>query len=316
MRISTSFSVVPALALILSTVVACDSERHQRGTGGEAEEGRAATGEGKGTLTIKGSDTMVILAQRWAEAYMKANPGVSVQVSGGGSGTGVAALINGTTDIANASREMKASEKKKVREKRGAAAHEVRVALDALAVYVHQDNPVESIGLEDLRKIYLGKIDNWKEVGGPDRSITLYGRENNSGTYVYFKDNVLDGMDFSGGTQTLPGTSAVINAVSKDPGGIGYGGIGYAEGVETVALAPEDGDAVEPTLDDAVGGDYPLTRFLHMYTAGEPEGGVEQFIAFVLSPEGQKVVEGAGYYPLPAEGGDDGKQAADTPSED
>ncbi|MFW6067763.1 MAG: phosphate ABC transporter substrate-binding protein [Myxococcota bacterium] len=300
MVIARRFGLVSALVLVLGTA-ACDSERHGREAEGAGEQAGEAS-DGKKSITIKGSDTMVILAQRWAEAYMKANPGVSVQVSGGGSGTGIAALINGTTDIANASRAMKDREKKQVQDRQGAAPKEVPVALDALAVYVHEDNSVESLTFQQLQRIYRAKVDNWKDVGGPDRDITLYGRENNSGTYVYFKENVLDNMDFASDTQTLPGTSAVINAVGKDTGGIGYGGIGYAEGVRTVPVAPEGGDPVEPTKENATGGEYPLARSLYMYTPGEPKGRIADFIEFVRSPEGQDVVEGAGYYPLPSEG--------------
>lgn len=313
MQMSRNHTVFVAMGLALSLMGACDSGRH-----GRAPEGEQAGEEGEKqarTLTIKGSDTMVILAQRWAERFMKKNPKASVQVSGGGSGTGIAALINGTTDIANASREMKPSERETLKEKRGAEARQTSVALDAVAVYVHEDNPIESLTLPQLEKIYRGKVESWKEVGGPDQSITLYGRENNSGTYVYFKENVLNDLDFARETQTLPGTAAVINAVAKDEGGIGYGGIGYAEGVRTIPLAKEGEGPVEPTLENATSGAYPLSRHLYIYTAGDPEGVTADYVAFVLSPDGQNVVEGAGYYPLPeekaAEGDTAGKQLDD-----
>jgi len=288
------------LALLLGT--GC-SDRHDRpspeqGSGAEGEEGAGARGSG-GTLTIKGSDTMVILAQRWAEAFMEEHPDSSIQVSGGGSGTGIAALINGTTDLANASRPMKDREREQLREARGAAAHETRVALDALAVYVHADNPIEQLTLEQLRRLYRGEIDSWQQLGGPDRPVVLYGRENNSGTYAYFKEHVLDDLDFAPQTQTLPGTAAVINAVSQDEGGVGYGGIAYAEGVRAVPLVAESGEALEPTLENATSGRYPLARYLHIYSAGEPEGIAGRFIEFTLSEAGQGVIEGVGYYPLP-----------------
>ena len=180
------------------------------------------------STTIKGSDTMVILAQRWAEKYMAANPGAVLQVTGGGSGTGIAALINGTTDIACASREMKQDEKLKLRDRYQTMGVEIPVAKDGLAVYVHEQNGVKELSFEQLRDIYAAKITNWKQVGGADARITLYGRENSSGTYVFFKDVVLLGADFAPSCQTLPGTAAVVNAVAQDPNGIGYGGAAYA----------------------------------------------------------------------------------------
>jgi hypothetical protein len=184
-------------------------------------------------LSVKGSDTMVILAQHWAEGFMASHEGVQVQVTGGGSGTGIAALLGGTADIASASRPMNDRERATLSRERHAEARESRVALDALAVYVHDQNPVTSLTMEQLASIYRGQVTRWSEVGGPDRPIVLYSRENNSGTYTYFKEHVLGNQDFALTAQTLPGTAAVINAVSRDPNGIGYGGIGYAEGVRT-----------------------------------------------------------------------------------
>lgn len=276
-------------------VASCTSSK-----GGESADG--STQKGASTvLTIKGSDTMVILAQNWAQAFMDANPGKVLQVSGGGSGTGVAALINGTADLANASRRIKDKERKQLATRRGVEAQEFRVALDALAVYVPTANQIEALSIAQLKKIFRGQVTNWKDVGGEDRPIVLYSRENNSGTYAYFKEDVLDDEDFAATAQTLPGTAAVINAVSKDGGGIGYGGIAYAEGVRTVKVPATDGDPVDPTMDNATSGKYPLSRFLNIYSAGEPSGIAKEYLDFVLSPEGQKVVEGVGYYPLPKE---------------
>ena len=170
-------------------------------------------------ITVKGSDTMVILGQRWAEVFMSKNPGITVQVTGGGSGVGIAALINGTTDVAEASRPMKDSEKDQVAQKRGKKAVELPVALDGLAVYVNGSNPISGLSLDQLKKIYTGAVRNWKDVGGRDERILLYGRENSSGTYVYFKEHVLENADYYPTTQTLPGTAAVINAVARDPRG-------------------------------------------------------------------------------------------------
>ncbi len=285
--------------LALWTATGCSGSRTEEA---RREEDRAA-GQGAATtsqrLTIKGSDTLVILAQRWAEGFMAQHPGTAVQVSGGGSGTGIAALINGTTDIANSSRPIKDSEKAQVRQARGADAHETAVALDALAVYVERSNPVQSLTFAQLKDIFRGKITKWSDVGGPDRPIVLYSRENNSGTYAYFKEHVLEDEDFAPTAQTLPGTAAVINAVSRDPNGIGYGGIAYAEGVRLVPVAREGEAPVEPSMENATSGKYPLSRFLYVYTAGQPSGVAAQYIEYVLSSAGQQVVEGVGYYPLP-----------------
>jgi phosphate transport system substrate-binding protein len=276
-------------------VASCTSRKGGEGAEGSTQKGASAV------LTIKGSDTMVILAQNWAQAFMDANPGKVLQVSGGGSGTGVAALINGTADLANASRRIKDKERKQLATRRGVEAQEFQVALDALAVYVPTANQIEALSIAQLKKIFRGQVTNWKDVGGEDRRIVLYSRENNSGTYAYFKEHVLDDEDFAATAQTLPGTAAVINAVSKDVGGIGYGGIAYAEGVRTVKVAATDGDPVDPTMENATSGKYPLSRFLNIYSAGEPSGIAKEYLEFVLSPEGQKVVEGVGYYPLPKE---------------
>ncbi len=254
----------------------------------------------KTTLTVKGSDTMVILGQRWAEAYMNGNPGAQIQVTGGGSGTGIAALINGTTDICEASRPMSDKEKADAQEKRGAPAIETKVALDALAVYVNQKNPIQEISIPALRKIYLGETKGWKEVGGPDHAVVLYGRENNSGTYGYFKEHVLEKKDFATSVQTLAGTSAVVSAVKGDPNGIGYGGIAYLEGIRALKVKKDDSSpAIAATMQTAQDGTYPIARFLYFYTAGEPTGIARRFIDWVKSPEGQKVIEQVGYYPLP-----------------
>jgi len=252
------------------------------------------------SISIKGSDTMVILGQRWAEAYMKQNPGITIQVAGGGSGVGIAALINGTTDIAEASRPIKDSEKNQLRQRRGVETIEFPVALDGLAVYVHERNPVSELSLAQLKKIYTGAVKNWKEVGGLDERIILYGRENSSGTYAYFKEHVLEDADYYPTTQTLPGTAAVINAVSRDVRGIGYGGIAYLKGVKAVRVKKNEGSpAVEPKLENVQKNIYPISRFLYWYVAGQPRDDIKKLIDWVLSPEGQAVVKDVGYYPLP-----------------
>jgi phosphate transport system substrate-binding protein len=286
-------SRIAIVILALSALAACGGGHGDRASGGDG---------GGGTLTIKGSDTMVILAQRWAEEFMREHPGATIQVSGGGTGTGIAALIHGTTDIADASRPIGAREIREIRARRGRPPHEARVALDAIAVYVHEGNPVRSLTLAQLSAIYRGAIRDWSEVGGPRRPIVLYSRENNSGTYAYFKAHVLGDLDFAPETQTLPGTAAVINAVSQDPAGIGYGGIGYAARMKTLAIAAEGRAPVRPTIDAATSGRYPLARDLCVYTVGEPRGLTRRFVEWVRSPAGQRLVEAAGDYPLPRGG--------------
>jgi phosphate transport system substrate-binding protein len=253
-------------------------------------------------ITIKGSDTMVILGQRWAEVFMKKNPGTNLQVTGGGSGVGLAALINGTTDIAEASRPMKDAEKTQLKDKRGLAVIELPVALDGLAIYVHTSNPVKELTLEQLKKIYTGAIKNWKDVGGKDERILLYGRENSSGTYAYFKEHVLENADYYPTTQTLPGTAAVISAVSKDIRGIGYGGIAYLKGVRALKVKKDAATpGVEPTLENVQKNIYPISRFLYWYMAGNVSGQIKQLSDWVVSTDGQAVVSDVGYYPLSPE---------------
>lgn len=251
-----------------------------------------------GTVTIKGSDTLVRLGQRWAEEYMKVDKNVVIQVSGGGSGTGIAALLNGTTDICEASRDMKAKEYK-LAEKKGIKPYRVAVALDGIAVFLHESNPIESLTIPQLKGIYTGAVTNWKEVGGPDKRIILYGRENNSGTYAFFKEHVLEKEDYSDYTQTLPGTAAVVNAVSKDPNGIGYGGIAWATGVKFAGVAVADStEAVMPTVEAVSNGSYPISRELYWFFNGTPTGDVRDLLNWALSEDGQKVAESIDYVPL------------------
>jgi phosphate transport system substrate-binding protein len=241
---------------------------------------------------------MVILGQKWADVYMKSHPGAIVAVTGGGSGTGIAALINGTTDIAEASRPMTGEERAKAAETTGAAIEEHPVARDGVTVYVNEQNPLATITLPQLKGIYTGAITNWKDLGGPDRAIVVYSRENNSGTYVFFKEHVLAGADYVASAQTLPGTAAVVNAVGKDPGGIGYGGIGYGGGIKHLAVVGADGQAVQPSEATIADGTYPLSRPLYWYMSANVAPAARDLLAWVLSPAGQEVVTEAGYFPL------------------
>src|ERR1700678_154312 len=282
-----------ALVSLFAALLGCARTEH-------ASAGDAGGAPESSMLRLKGSGTMLILGQRWAEAYMKANAGATIQVTGGGSGTGIAALINGTTDICESSRPMKDKERDDVQAKRGAPAVETKVALDALAVYVNASNPLTEIAIPALRGVYLGDTKSWKAIGGPDHAIVLYGRENNSGTYGYFKEHVLENKDFAAAVQTLAGTSAVVSAVKGDPFGIGYGGIAYLEGIRALKVKKDDASpAVAPSLQTAQDGSYPIARVLYFYTAGEATGLGKRFIEWVKSAAGQGVIEQVGYYPLP-----------------
>jgi phosphate transport system substrate-binding protein len=250
-------------------------------------------------VNIKGSDTMLQLGQRWAEAFMKDHPTATIQVTGGGSGTGIAALINGTTEICQASRPMKDEEKASIKQQRNVDVSEIPVAVDALAVYLNKQNPVEHLTMEQLRRIFQGEITNWKDVGGKEGNIVLYGRENSSGTYAFLKEHVLANGDFAEKYQPLGGTAAVINAVVKDPSGIGYGGIGYAKDIKTISIAKDaTSEPVIPTMENALSNKYPLSRFLFWYLAGQPVGTTKELVDWVLGPQGQNVVKDVGFYPL------------------
>ena len=249
-------------------------------------------------VTIKGSDTMVILSQRWAEEYMKTHPEVVLQVTGGGSGTGISALINGSTDICNSSRPLKPSEMDKLKERYGTMGIEVPCAKDGITIFLNESNPVKELSIKQLSGIFSGMIRNWKEVGGPDAEIKLYGRENSSGTYVFFQENVVK-RDFAPSCQTLPGTAAVVNAVKRDKYGIGYGGAAYAVGVKHCNVrANEKAKSFPPTPETIKSGTYPITRYLYMYLTNRPTGEIKKFIDWTLSPEGQKYVVDLGYFPV------------------
>ncbi len=249
-------------------------------------------------ITVKGSDTMVILAQKWAEVYMKSNPNAAIQVTGGGSGVGISALINGATDIANASRKMKPTEKDKLKARYNTLGVEVACAKDGITVYLHPSNKIKELSIKQLGEIFKGNIKNWKEVGGADADIKLYGRENSSGTYVFFQETVVKG-DYAASCQTLPGTAAVVNAVKKDPNAIGYGGAAYAEGIELCKVKKDDNSpAYLATAETIKSNQYPITRYLFMYLRNKPTGAMKSYIDWILSPEGQKLVVEMGYFPV------------------
>jgi len=252
----------------------------------------------KDRITIKGSDTMVILVQRWTEVYPdKTN--VEFQVTGGGSGTGIAALINGTTDICSSSRPIKKDEVAQLEKKYGYKGLEIRVAMDGLAIYVHKSNSVKQLTMAQVKDIFTGKVTNWKDVGGANKPILLYSRENNSGTYEFFKEHVLNKQDFAASAQHMAGTAALINAISKDPNGIGFGGSAYAKNVKALPIAKDaESKAIAANVGSIRSGEYPISRFLYFYLSRKPDGNVKKFIDWVISASGQKVVSEVGYYPI------------------
>ena len=248
-------------------------------------------------ITVKGSDTMVILAQKWAETYMKKNPTAVIQVTGGGSGVGITALINGTTDICNASRPMKSTEIDKLKARYNVLGVEIPCAKDGVTIFLSETNKVSELTLKQLSDIYTGKIRNWKEVGGNDAEIRLYGRENSSGTYTYFHDEVVK-EDYAASVQSLPGTAAVVNAVKKDVNGIGYGGAAYAKGIKLCAVKKDAGSkAYQPTPESIGKSEYPITRYLYMYLRNRPTGETKKYIDWILGSEGQSIVTEVGYFP-------------------
>ena len=255
-----------------------------------------------GNITVKGSDTLLILAQKWAEVYMGNHADTKIQVTGGGSGIGFAALQNQTTDLCDASRKAKSGEIANCIKAFNARPTEYKVAVDGLSVYVNTESPVKELSLPQLSDIFTGKIRNWKDIGGPDLPITLYSRENSSGTYEFFKANVLKGQDFASSAQTMPGTAAIIQAVSKDKGGIGYGGAGYGAGAKHLSIKKDDNSpAIDPTEENVIKGTYPIWRYLYVYVnPALDKGEIANYLTWIRSDEGQKIVKDVGYFPLPA----------------
>lgn len=266
----------------------------------------AAFAQSEGSIQIKGSDTMVNLGQAWAEAFMEENPGAFIAVTGGGSGTGIAALINGTCDIAQSSRDI--SEKElTLAAQSGREVKEIMTALDALAVVVHPTNPVIQLSIDQLSGIFTGQLTNWKEVGGNDLVILVLSRERNSGTHVYFleevvrKGNAEGPEEYAPSVLMMPSSQAIVQEVADNPAAIGYFGMGYlGPGVKAIRIFGADvGNYVEPTLEHVVDGTYPLARPLHFYLPGAPAGVVKEFVDFVLSERGQSIVLDMDFVPLP-----------------
>jgi phosphate transport system substrate-binding protein len=270
--------------------------------------GQQAAKPARTVIQNKGSDTMVNVAQVWAEEYRKAAPDVEVEVSGGGSGVGIAALLKGAVDIANASRDLKPSEAEQAQKNTGKKPVGFTVGFDALAVYVHKDNPLNEITFEQLTDLYAegGKTTRWSEIGVKipgvkDDTIVRVSRQSSSGTYEFFREHALGNRDFRMGSRDLNGSKEVVELVGSTLTAIGYSGMGYATAaVKMVRVTSKPGSpAVAPTVAAVHDKTYPLARSLHVYTLGEPQGAVKQYIDWILSDAGQKVVEDSGYVPVP-----------------
>lgn len=255
------------------------------------------------TIQNKGSDTMVNVAQAWAEAYSKEHPNVKIEVSGGGSGVGIAALIKGTIDVANSSRDIKPSEIEQTKKNTGKVPKEFTVGYDALAIYVHRNNPLDAITTEQLAQIYLegGKITKWSQLGvtipGGGDDIVRVSRQSNSGTYEFFREHVLNNKDFKLGSRDMNGSKEVVELVGNTPTAIGYSGMGYA--TDKVKMLKVDG--VAPTVETTLNRSYPIARALHLYTLGEPPSHVQDYLNWILSEPGQIIVQKTGYVPNPKE---------------
>jgi phosphate transport system substrate-binding protein len=253
----------------------------------------------------KGSDTMVNLALAWAEAYQPDHPEVRISVTGGGSGTGIAALINGTVDIANASRQIK-QEERDLAEANGISPVEFVIARDAIAVVVNPSNPIDQLTIQQISDIYSGKIQNWREVGGEDRPIVRLSRETNSGTHVYFLEKVLrqgnkdDNTLFSTNTLLMPSSEGISVEIRQNPNAIGYDGLGYVtEGMKVIAISRgAGGPFVMPSAETVNNGTYPIARDLYMYTSGEPSGNVLAYIEWIYESQAQAIVVDLGFVPI------------------
>ncbi|MEI6061153.1 MAG: phosphate ABC transporter substrate-binding protein [Bacteroidota bacterium] len=250
-------------------------------------------------IKIKGSDTVLPLTQKEAEVYMKKTPEASIMVTGGGSGVGIAALLNGTTDIAQSSRSLKLDEKIKLQDA-GKAFKETIIAYDALAVIVNPGNKVTQLTREQLEGIFTGKITNWKEVGGDDMKMVVYSRETSSGTYEFFKEHVLKGKNYASSALLMPATGAIVQSVSQTKGAIGYVGLAYIDkAVKSLKVSFDKGKTfVGPSVETAKNKTYPITRPLFYYYLNSSDKTVSPYVNFVLSPAGQDLVLKTGYVPL------------------
>lgn len=254
----------------------------------------------KKSFTIKGSDTMVHLMSTLAEAYMKKNSGMQVSVTGGGSGTGIAALINGTTDICASSRDMQQKEKDDAKSKNINPVEKI-IAYDGIAVIVNPDNPIKEMTVDQIKKIYTGVTKSWKDLGGPDETITILSRESNSGTYVFFQEHVLNKENYAPTVKLMPASSAIVQSVSSDKWSIGYVGLGYTKDAKVKIILVKKDDkapAIAPSHSTVLDKTYGIARPLYLYFNGEPEGSLKSFLDYAISDEGQKIVDETGYVTL------------------
>lgn len=291
-----------ALAVALLAFTACTPSGESGSSNASAAAGASVT------IRVTGSDTMVNLAQAWQENYNKKNANVSIQIAGGGSSVGITGLINGTVDLATASREMSPVERAKAKAKNKVEPKEFTTGLDAVAVYVHKDNPLEEISVDDLARIYSesGDITKWSQLGVQNEgcredNIIRVSRQNNSGTYVYFRNAVLGKSGkYKAESIDQSGSKDVVSLVATTPCSIGYSGMGYATAeVKMLKIAKKKGDPpVAPTVENAASGSYPVARPLFLYSREEPTGALKAFIDWILSPEGQKIVSEVGYVPI------------------
>lgn len=295
-------TVCAALMLCAAQIGCKKSDANGQGASGSGSSG------GKTTLQIQGSDTMVNLVQAWAEAYQKVKPDVSIEVGGGGSGVGIAALINGTIEICTSSRDMKKEERAKAQQQSGKEAKEYAVAFDCLAIYAHKDNPMSEISLEQLASIYAegGSINKWPDLnanvpGCQSGEIIRVSRQSSSGTYEFFREHVLNKKDFKLNSRDMNGSKEVVDLVMHTPCAIGYSGMGYATPeVKMLKVSAKAGaPAQAPTIETAQNKSYPISRPLFLYTLGEPQGAAKEFIQWTLTDAGQKIVEENGYVPVP-----------------
>jgi phosphate transport system substrate-binding protein len=264
----------------------------------------------KTVITNGGSDTMVNIAQMWAEQYQTVVPEVSVEVSGGGSGVGMRDLMQGIINVANCSRDIEPLERDQAKKNTGKDVADITVGHDAIAVYVHKDNPIESITMAQLAAIFAegGAADRWSQIGidkgifGGNDEIVRVSRQNSSGTYLYFRDHVLAKKDFKPGSRDMSGSKDVVELVARTRTAIGYSGMGYATpDVKMLPVSPDDkSPAIAPSVDNVLGKRYPLARSLHMYTLGTPDGALKQYLEWILSPAGQIILQKAGYVPVGA----------------
>ncbi len=251
-------------------------------------------------ITIQGSDTMVVLAQKWAEGFMASNSAVSIQVNGGGTGTGVAALLNRTADIATCSRKIRAREVEGYVRAFGARPKEYAVALDAVVLHVHESNPVKVLDPAQIQGLFTGHIRNWREVGGPDLPVVLYGRESSSGTYEFFKETALQGRDYAQGMQMLQGTAQVLAAVARDRGGVGFCGGSPGGGTRRLNIATAPGaEGIAATEETVRSGKYPFWRRLYIYLNPAVDvGPAHEWVEWIRGDSGQALVSELGFFPL------------------